>query len=362
MDVDKSELQERQEIYRKLKRKGRRNLILNIITILLAIGGIIWAFNFFYQYYKYEITNDATVEQYVSPINARVSGYVKKVYFTEHQYVNEGDTLLVIDDREFKIKIMNAQAALMDAEASSDVLKSAISAASSNVAASVANINEAKAKYWKTEQDYKRYENLLKADAVSKQQFDQIKSEYDAAKAHYESLNQQKSVIESSSVETLKKRKNAEALILQKTADLDLSKLNLSYTVITVPYSGYVGRRSLEEGQFIQAGQTITNIIKNEKKWVIANYREKQIESIYIGQEVMLKIDAIKNKTFKGHVTAISDATGSKYSLLPTDNSAGNFIKIQQRIPVRIDFDDISDEDMSKLRTGMMVTAKAISK
>lgn len=365
MDVDKSEidkLKEKRAIQRSLRSKKRRNIILNAITIILAVGGIVWAVNFFYRYYRYEITNDATIEQYVTPVNARVSGYVLKVNFTEHQKVEAGDTLLIIDDSEYRIKVMDAEAALMDAEASADVLTSGIATSATNVAVSQANIEEAKAKYWKSEQDYKRYDNLLKADAVSKQQFDQVKSEYDALKAHYNALEQQKHALQSTTTETQKKRKNAEAAILRKQAELDLAKLNLSYTVIVAPFSGYVGRRALEVGQFVQAGQTITNMIKDESKWIIANYREKQIGNIYIGQDVRIKVDAFDNKTFKGKVTAISEATGSKYSLLPTDNSAGNFVKVQQRIPVRIDFVDASAEDMDKLRAGMMVITEAINK
>lgn len=365
MDIDKSEIEkikEKQAIQRSLRSKKRRNIILNTITIVLAVGGIVWAINFFYRYYRYEITNDATIEQYVTPINARVSGYVKYINFTEHQKVNAGDTLLIIDDSEYRIKLMDAQAGLMDAQASIDVINSGITTSTSNVAVSEANIQEAKAKYWKSEQDYKRYENLLKADAISQQQFDQVKSEYEALKAHYSALEQQKQALKSAVTETQNKRKNAEASILRKQAELDLAKLNLSYTVILAPFSGYVGRRSLEVGQYVQAGQTITNMIKDDNKWIIANYREKQISNIYIGQDVKIKVDAFNNKTFRGKVTAISEATGSKYSLLPTDNSAGNFVKIQQRIPVRIDFVDISDEDLNKLRAGMMVITEAINK
>ncbi len=358
-EIDKSELR---KIHKKLRNKQRRNIILNAITILLVIAGIIWALNYFLKYYRYEITNDATIEQYISPVNARISGYINKIYFTDHQYVNEGDTLLLIDDREFKIRLSDAKAALKDAEASSSVLSSTINTSAMNVAVSEANIEEAKARLWKAEQDYKRYENLYEADAVSKQQFDQMKTEYDAMSAHYNALTRQQRSLQSSSNETQKKRENAEAAIIRREADLELAKLNLSYTVITAPFSGYVGRRALEEGQLIQAGQTITNLIRNDGKWVIANYKEKQIENIYIGQEVRVKVDAIKDKVFTGKVTAISEATGSKYSLLPTDNSAGNFVKIQQRIPVRIDFVDMSVEDMAKLRAGMMVESEAILK
>ena len=268
----------------------------------------------------------------------------------------------MIDDREFKIKLKDAEAALLDAQNSSSVLSSTINTSSINVAVSESNIAEAKARLLKLEQDLNRYTSLLKQESVSQQQYDQVKADYDSQKAHHEALLKQKDAIKSSSVETSKRQPSVDANILRKEADLDMANLNLSYTIIIAPYTGYVGRRTLEVGQFVQAGQTITNLIKGSEKWVIANYREKQIENIYIGQGVNIKVDAISGKTFKGRVTAISEATGSKYSMLPTDNAAGNFVKIQQRIPVRIDFEDVSAEDMQKFRAGMMVISEAVLK
>jgi len=343
-------------------KRRRLNIILNTISVLLALGGIIWASSFFFRYYRYEITNDAIVDQYITPINARVSGYIKDIRFTEHQYVHAGDTLLVIDDSEYRIKQMDAEAALMDANNSASVVSTDIVTASTNVDVSESNIEEVKARIWKSEQDVKRYKNLLDADAVSQQQYDQIKSDYDAQKAHLGALLKQKDALKSTSNEVSKRLGNAKANILRRQADLDMANLNLSYTVIVAPYDGYVGRRTLEAGQLVQTGQTITSLIKNDQKWVTANYLEKQIENIYIGQEVRIKVDAFSSKTFHGRVTAISEATGAKFSMLPTDNSAGNFVKIQQRIPVRIDFENIVPEDMQRLRAGMMVTTEATKK
>ena len=149
-------------------------------------------------------------------------------------------------------------------------------------------------------------------------------------------------------------------MILRKEADLDLARLNLSYTIVTAPFDGYTGRRTLEPGQLVQAGQTLTYLIRGNDKWITANYKETQIAHIFIGQQVNIKVDAVGNKVFHGTVTAISEATGSKYALVPTDNSAGNFVKIQQRIPVRIDFSDASPQDMQLLRAGMMVETEAL--
>ena len=135
---------------------------------------------------------------------------------------------------------------------------------------------------------------------------------------------------------------------------------SVSYTVVTAPYDGYTGRRTLEPGQFVQGGQTLSYLVRGNDKWVTANYKETQIAHIYIGQKVRIKVDAFSGRTFHGTVTAISEATGSKYSLVPTDNSAGNFVKVQQRIPVRIDLNDASPEEMECLRAGMMVETEAV--
>ena len=347
------------EKQKKLKKVRVRNIVLNLVCVCLAVSGLWWTANYFWRYVNYEVTNDAFVDQYVAPLNVRASGYIKEVRFKEHQYVHQGDTLLVLDNREYQIKVKEAEAALLDAHGSQDVLHSGIETSHTNIAVQDANIAEAKAKLWQLKQDYHRFERLLKEESVPEQQYEQAKAAYEAAKARYQALVAQKQAALSQYAETSKKTTGTEAAILRKEADLDLAKLNLSYTVVVAPCDGKLGRRSLEEGQFISAGQTITYILPNTQKWIVANYKETQIENLHIGQEVSVTVDAISDKEFTGKVTSISGATGSKYSLVPTDNSAGNFVKIQQRIPVRIDFTNLSKEDNERLAAGMMVVVKA---
>ena len=345
--------------YRRLKRQKRRNIILNIVCILIAGSGIVWTINYFWRYISYEITNDAFVDQYVAPVNVRVAGYIQEVRFKEHQFVHRGDTLVVLDNREYVIRQKEACAALLDARGSRDVLASGIRTSHTKVAEQDANLAEAKAKLWQAGQDYRRYERLLREESVPEQQFEQVKADYEAARARYDALMRQKEAASSQYDETNKKKVNVEAGILRAEAALDLANLNLSYTVVTAPYSGYMGRRTIEPGQYVSAGQTLSYIVRQSGKWVTANYRETQIANIYIGQPVRIKVDGVPGRVFKGHVTAISEATGSKYSLVPTDNSAGNFVKVQQRIPVRIDFDDVDEKNMRMLRAGMMVETEA---
>lgn len=346
--------------HKQLKRLKIRNITLNTVCILLVLSGISWTVNYFWRYFNYEITNDAMVDQYIAPLNVRASGYIKEVRFTEHQQVHAGDTLLILDNREYLIKVKDAEAALMDAKGSKDVLHSGIQTSQVNIAIQDANIAETKAKLWQQEQEYKRYANLLAEESVSQQQYEQVKASFEATKARYEALLQQKEAAKSQYSETNKKSTSVEANILRKEADLDMAKLNLSYTVLIAPYDGFMGKRTLEPGQFVQNGQAISYLVRSNDKWITANYKETQIAHIFIGQKVKIKVDAFQGKIFNGTVAAISEATGSKYALVPTDNSAGNFVKVQQRIPVRIELNDATPEEMASLRAGMMVETEAL--
>ncbi len=343
-----------------LRRHRFRNIILNAVCILLAGSGLWITVNYFWRHRHYVITNDAFVDQYVAPLNIRVAGYIREVRFKEHQFVHQGDTLLVLDDREYRIRVKEAEAALLDAQGTQEVIHSGIRTSQTNIAVQEANIAEAEAILWQTEQDFRRFERLLREESVPGQQYEQAKAAYEAAQARYQALLAQKDAALSQYSEAQKRTVGAEANILRREADLDMARLNLSYTVATAPYDGYTGRRTLEPGQFVQAGQTVSYLVRNQDKYITANYKETQIAHIFLGQEVVIKVDAFPDRKFRGRVTAISEATGSKYSLVPTDNSAGNFVKVQQRIPVRIDLENISEEEMELLRAGMMVETEAL--
>lgn len=344
----------------RLRKHRMRNIVLNTVCILLAGSGLWFTASYFWRYIHYEVTNDAYIDQYVAPLNIRVAGYIREVRFTEHQYVHAGDTLLLLDDREYRIRVKEAEAALLDAQGTQDVVHSGVRTSQTNVAVQDANIAEAKAMLWQTEQDYHRFERLLREESVPEQQYEQAKAAYEAARARYQAIVEQKNAAESQYHEASKRTVSAEAGIKRQEADLEMARLNLSYTVLTAPYDGYIGRRTLEPGQYVEAGQTISYLVRSRDKWVTANYKETQIVHIYRGQEVRVKVDALPGRIFHGRVTAISEATGSKYSLVPTDNAAGNFVKVQQRIPVRIDFEGVSDEEMALFRAGMMVETEAL--
>lgn len=306
-----------------------------------------------------EQTDDAQVEQYISPLNVKVAGYIREIRFTEHQHVSKGDTLLIIDDSEYRIALQQAEATLKDAHSGRKVVDNSLNTATGAASVYDASIEEAELRVAKLERDYSRYSSLLERNATTPVVVEQYKTELDMAKARVNALKSQRQAARSTVSEVNQRQENAEAAIMRAEAMVEMAQLNLSYTVVTAPADGCVGRRTIEEGQLVSPGQTITSLIPDTQKWVIANFKETQMERIRTGQTVEIRIDAIPDRLFQGKVTAISSATGSKYSMVPTDNSAGNFVKIQQRIPVRIDFTEtLSAEDNSRMAAGMMCEIK----
>lgn len=358
-NLDRQDKDMRQEKVQKLKKMRRWQMVASVLGVAVLGVGIWQSVSLFLDYKHTEVSNDAQVEQYISPINMRASGYIKKICFTEHQEVHKGDTLLILDDREYKIRVMEAEAALKDAQAGATVIDASLETTENNASVFEASLAEVEVRLAKLEKDRQRYQNLVARNAATPIQLEQIETEYAATLKKKEAIQRQQRAARSGVKEVSRRRMNTEAAIQRAEAALEMARLNLSYTVVVAPCDGKLGRRAIEEGQMVNAGQTITNIIPDTQKWIIANYKEKQIENLHVGQEVEITVDALKNKTFKGRITAISGATGSKYSLVPTDNSAGNFVKIQQRIPVRIDFDGLAAEDHERLAAGMMVVVKA---
>lgn len=351
-----SNLQEQQ---RKLKKLRKKQMAISAFGIAILVWGVVKVAALFLDYKQSETSNDAQIEQYISPVNLRASGYIKKIYFTEHQRVKKGDTLMVLDDREYKIRVMEAEAALKDAQAGATVIGATLQTTQTTASVYEASIAEIEVRLAKLEKDRTRYQNLVERNAATPIQLEQIETEQAALKKKLEQVRRQQAAAKSGVNEVSHRRQNTEAAIQRANAALEMARLNLSYTVVTAPCDGQLGRRAIEEGQFISAGQTITYIMPGSTKWVIANYKETQVENLYVGQPVKITVDAFPDKEFEGKVTAISGATGSKYSLVPTDNSAGNFVKIQQRVPVRIDFTNITADDNALLAAGMMVIVKA---
>lgn len=341
-----------------MKHKTKK-LIYNIFALAVLVGALAWVCGKFLHLGSVLYTENAQVKQLIVPVNSRVQGFISEIRFEEFSYVEKGDTLALIEDSEFRYMVAQAEANLANATTGKSAMHDVISTTQRNISATDAGIEEARVRMENAERNFVRFKNLYEQSAVTKQQYDDMQTAYSAAKARYDMLVEQRKSIESVSREQNTRLGQNDAGIRLAEAALELARLNLSYTVITAPCSGYTGRKNIQNGQLVQVGQTLVDIVDEQSKWVVANYKETQTTNMAVGQRVEIEVDALPDVIFEGVVTSMSRATGASFSLLPQDNSSGNFIKIEQRIPVRIDFTAENDsESLARVAAGMNVECK----
>jgi len=335
-------------ITRKIKK-----LIYNSIVICMLLCGLIYVFSRFIHLGNVEYTDNAHVQQHITPVNTRVQGFIKKICFKDFQKVHKGDTLVVIEDAEFRLRLAQAEADLSNALSGRQVTTVGIETVKNNITVSDAGIREVKVQMENARRELARYENLLSQDAVTKQEYDNVSTAYETAKARYDQLSRARHSTTLNREEQTRRLGQNEAAIHVAEAAVDLARLNLSYTVIVAACDGVLGKKDIQEGQLVQPGQTLAEIVDGSDLWVTANYRETQMPRIHVGSEVTMKADAVPGITYKGVVESISDATGSAFSVIPQDNATGNFVKVEQRIPVRINLEGNKPEDLLRLRAGL---------
>ena len=328
--------------------------IYNICVLVLLLIGAWLVVNHFVHFGDGEFTDNATVQQHITPVNTRVGGFIKEIRFNEYQPVHKGDTLVIIEDSEFRLQLAQAEANLQREMAGGEATTSGIGVTRQNMSVSDAGIDEARVRLDNARQDDQRYAQLLKADAVTQQQYDQIHTNYLAAKARYEQVVRSRATLNRTEQEQGHRLSQNKAAIDVAQAQIKLARLNLSYTVITATADGVVGKKNIHVGQLVQPGQAMVDIVDNSELWVVANYRETQLPGISLGAKVSIKADAVPDVEFEGTVERISDATGSAFSVIPQDNATGNFVKVVQRIPVRIRLEG-DKSNIAKLRAGMNV-------
>ncbi|KQB44073.1 Membrane fusion component of tripartite multidrug resistance system [Flavobacterium daejeonense] len=352
-----------------MEKKKTNKKFIAIIGSLILLGVVYGSYKYIHSL-SHEGTDDAQIEKYMTPIIPRVSGYVKKVYIKDNDFVKKGDTLFTIDQKDYQLKIDEANAALAAAEGNFEVSKAdigsilaSISVSDANVKSATGNIQTAKIKLGLATNDFNRYSNLYKNHTITKQQYEQALAAKQEAENQVRILEQQqkasafqKSVIQAKSVVSNKETDVASANIKRAQALLESAKLNLSYTVITAAIDGQVSKIDIQPGQLVQPGQSLFYIINNNEAWVIANFKETQLNKMVAGQKVALKVDAYPDYEFTGTITSFSPATGARFSILPPDNATGNFVKTIQRLPVKISIDSSNDiEKVKLLRPGMNV-------
>jgi membrane fusion protein, multidrug efflux system len=387
------------------EKKSRRRVIIIAVVVILAVVAI-----FFYWRSTFtEDTDDAQVDGNLYQVSSRVAGQVIHVDVVEQQKVNQGDPIAEIDPRDFQVAVEQAQASLANAQAEyeqarvnvpitsvttrTDVLTSgsdvqgneaAVSQAEAQVLAANQRIEQAKANAIKAQLDVDRYTPLVKNDVISKQQFDQAVATASGdqaalneaernANAAQEQVRQARARLATSLSQQNQSQQNgpkqvavqqareaaALAAVQQAQARLDQANLNLSYTKITAPITGIVSRKTVVEGVNLSVGQSLLTIVPLEDLWVTANFKETQLKQMAQGQPVEIEVDALGGRKFDGYVQQIGGATGSALSLFPPENATGNYVKVVQRIPVRINFKDLKNQDKNQeLRIGMSVVPK----
>ena len=336
--------------------KLAKTIISTLLGLAVIAGAVFWMISKFVHFGNVEFTDNAQVQQQIVPVNSRVQGYIKEIRFSEYEKVHKGDTLIIIDDSDLRLNVAKADAEYQNALAGKNTTDMNVSSASANLGVSDASIEEARVLMEMSRKDFQRYDTLLQQEAVTRQQFDIAKADFDAKKARYDMLVKQSRAASSVVDVSRSQLPSSQASIDLAKAMLESARLNLSYTVITAPCDGYTSRKEIQVGQLVQPGQTLLEIVDTSDVWVNANYKETQLKHIHPGNEVEIIVDAIPNVKFYGVVKSISTATGSALSIIPQDNSAGNFVKVRQRVPVRIDFTkNNSPETLGLLRAGMNV-------
>jgi membrane fusion protein (multidrug efflux system) len=358
--------------------------VIAVVALLVILGGI-----FVWHYYSVrESTDDAQVDGHIDPISARVSGTVVRVLHDENEFVQAGTLLVELDPRDYQVAVDRARADLANAEANATAANvgvplttttsssqlaaadAAVRSADREVQAAQARVQEAQANYTKVSTDLKRMEQLVAKDEVSRQQYDAAVASASGARATLDAANAAVASAESRAAQaraqadaahtvpeqikvTRAKAGAASAEVKRDQAALAMAELNLQYTRIYAPVSGVLSKRNVEPGQVVQAGQPLFSIVNLDDIWVTANFKETQLKNMRPGQKADIAVDAY-GKDYSGTVESIGGATGARFSLLPPENATGNYVKVVQRIPVRIRIDKGQDPN-HQLRPGMSV-------
>jgi membrane fusion protein (multidrug efflux system) len=340
------------------KKSKNKNLSRIVLMTILVIGSVI-GFIKYREAQRYETTDDAQLETDITPVSARTQGYIAKVYFADNQLVKKGDTLVVLDNRDLKIKVEQSEAALENSTASLETAKASAMSVQEGGGTAVFKIDELKIRLANAQKEFERYKKMLSEGSTTQQQFDKIQTEKETLEKQVETAQQQQRESNSKTSTANEQVKVAESVVKQRQSDLNYARLQLSYAIVTAPYDGIVSKRNAVSGQLIQAGQPLCSIIANQNIWITANFKETQLAKMKTGMKVEVDVDAFPNKKITGKVASFSSATGSKFSLIPPDNATGNYVKVVQRIPVKIELDKSNDE-LKDLKPGMSVFVKVV--
>ncbi len=334
--------------------KRRNPLVFIILAVVLLAGGYYgWTR---YEFAKaHETTDDAQVEGDVYPILPRVGGPVLQVKVEDNQAVKKGDVLVTLDPADYQQRVNAAQAALLAAQAQVVAARAQVATARANVNTARTTIGVSDANRDRLQKDLKRSTFLRKEDIIPQSDYDAVQANLKSTSAQHSTAQDQVKVAQQQVLVAQQQVAVAQAVVKQRQADLDNAQLQLSYTTLVAPGNGVVSKKNVQPGQVVAPGQQLLGLVSSNKTWVIANFKETQLENMKVGQAVKVEVDAYPHEDFVGHVESLSAATGARFALLPPDNASGNFVKVTQRVPVKIVLDH--EDPQHPLRAGMSVNA-----
>ena len=334
-----TEIQEQTEEDERPSYKKKRVIVPAITAIIFFLAGIYFMVHSIY----YQSTDDAFVEGHIVSIAPRVSGPVEQMLIDDNMPVKKGQLLIVIDPNDYEVKLAQTKAKLAEAKASLNISTKDITKSQSTLKETSHEVVSANSKLDFAQKDYKRYSSMYKEGITSKQEYDSSKTGLTVAKANHKAAIEKEKAANAMLESAKAKREAVLADIEKLEAEVKECELNLSYTKIYAPQDGLITNRNVEQGNYVQTAQPMFAIVP-EKVWVVANFKETQLTNMKAGQAVKIKIDTYPGKKFKGRVESIQRATGAKASLFPPENAVGSYVKIVQRVPVKIVF----EEDISK--------------
>jgi membrane fusion protein (multidrug efflux system) len=324
------------------KNDKRQIFRLTLILVVLILIGI--SVPLVRHYMFFVSTDDAYVDGTVVPVSAEVKGKVSKVFVEDHQLVRSGEPLLEVEPEDYLYSVRESQEALSGEKNSLVEIESVIKAKEMALQQAKAALDAAVIQESLASKEKNRYQKLVKEEAITQERYDRIESEEKVAKAKRQELEMAVSVAQAD-IETLEAQlKTKQSRIKGSEAEVALAGINLKRTVVKAPLDGRVAQKAVDPGKYVQPGQPLLAVVSEKDIWVTANFKETQIKKMQVGQPVLLKVDAYPGITFKGHLSSFQPGTGSTFSLLPAENATGNFIKIVQRVPVKILIDTPADQ------------------
>jgi membrane fusion protein (multidrug efflux system) len=341
----------------KKKKSPVRTIIL--VAALLAAGYV--GYKKIHFAMTHESTDNAQVETQITPVLPRVSGYVKHIVVKDYDSVSHGQLLVELDDAELQNQLLSAEADYRQAEVDIVNAKATLNNAMVSLRVNKGNIDLSQMRKKKAEDDLKRDQNLFADQAITRKQLDDSRFNVETSAQQVENSKTDLTAAESRIAVLQAGVAKATAGLELKRAKIEEIKLKLTYTNIYAPQAGKIGKKNVSEGQFVQAGSPLFSIVNDTTYWIVANFKENQLRQLYPGKEVAIEIDAYPDMKVKGKVESLSEATGAKFSLLPPDNASGNFVKVTQRVPVKIEIEDI-EKYRSVLRAGLSVSVTAETK